>query len=357
MHEILVVKVNSVTPHPNADSLDLIQVEGFDYSIISRKGQFQVGNLGIYVEPDYVVSTNVKEFAFLGEPNKNVRITNRRLRGLWSDGLLIEAKPHHVLGQNVMEEYSITRWEPPVRNNRGFGNEGSDLQCGWQASGPDIVAPKYDLENFKKYSSLISENDYVYYTAKIHGCNARFVYSNGQMYCGSRTTWKHEPGIVITRKNTKTDEVIETIAPNNSWWEAIRQNSWIEEWCQNNPDVVIYGEVFGSSIQGDKFHYGFKNGNLGVRIFDVLENKQWVGFHGMRKNAKYEGLILVPVLYEGIHDKELLYSLIEEYETSLDCGSNHIREGIVVKLQNERYDSKIGRVALKCVGRRYLERS
>ena len=87
MHEILVVKVTCVHPHFNADSLDLIQVEGFDYQIISRRNQFQVGDLGIYIEPDYVVSTNVKEFAFLGEPNKNIRITNRRLRGLWSDEL------------------------------------------------------------------------------------------------------------------------------------------------------------------------------------------------------------------------------------------------------------------------------
>ena len=357
MHEILVVKVICVYPHFNADSLDLIQVEGFDYQIISRRNQFQVGDLGIYIEPDYVVSTNVKEFAFLGEPNKNIRITNRRLRGLWSDGLLIEAKPHHILGQNVMEEYSIIRWEPTTRNNRGFGNEGSDMQTGWQAPGPNIVAPKYDLENFKKYSSLISNEDVVYYSVKIHGCNARFVYSNGQMYCGSRTTWKYKPGTVIERINTKTDEKIETIAPDNSWWIALNQNPWIEEWCRNNPDVVVYGEVFGSDIQGHKFHYGYQSGNLGVRIFDVLENAKWISFHELKTNSKYDGLNLVPVVYFGNHDKELLYSLIEENETAIECGTNHIREGIVIKLQNERTDFKIGRVALKCVGRRYLERS
>jgi RNA ligase (TIGR02306 family) len=357
MHEILVVKVNSVVPHPNADSLDLIQVDGFDYNIISRRNQFQVGDLGVYIEPDYVVSTEIEDFAFLGKLRNSVRITNKRLRGLWSDGLLIPAKSHHVLGQNVMEEYKITRWEPPVRNNRGFGNEGSDMQTGWQAPGPEIVSPKYDLENFKKYSSLISEEDVVYYTVKIHGCNGRFVYSNGQMYCGSRTTWKYKPGTVIERTNTKTGEKIETTAPDNSWWNALSQNEWLEEWCRNNPDSVVYGEVFGSDIQGHKFHYGYQSGSLGIRIFDVLENSKWIPFHQLISNTKYDSLSLVPSVYFGPHNKELLYSLIEENETSLECGLNHIREGIVIKLQNERIDFKIGRVALKCVGRKYLERS
>lgn len=359
IHEILVVKINSVFPHPYADNLELITIEGFDYSIISKKGEFKPNDLGIYIEPDYIVPTDRSEFLFLSDNERKtkVRITNRKLRGIWSDGLLIPAKSEHILGQNVIQEYGIERWEPPIKNSRGWGNEGSDLKSGWCAPGPNIVAPKYDLENYRKHSHLITEDDIVYYTVKIHGCGGRYVFNNNQMHCGSRTTWKYKPGTVIERINTKTKESIQTIAPNNSWWQALEQNPWIEEWCRKNPDVVVYGEVFGNDIQGDKFQYGYSKGQLGFRVFDVLENNQWINFHELATNSRFNGLELVPVIYYNTFNKETLYDLIEADENSFNCGKGHIREGVVIKLKEERYDSKIGRIALKCVSRRYLQKS
>lgn len=166
LHEVLVVEIETVVKHPGADALEIIKVKGYDYSIISKIGEFKVGDLGIFVEPDYMVPTARPEFAFLQKGTKEKqRITCRRLRGVWSEGLLIKAQPHHKVGDNVMEEYGITRWEPPPVKN-AWGAEGAALKSGLQTKEPSIPGvlriPNYDLENYKKYRDLLEEGEMVY---------------------------------------------------------------------------------------------------------------------------------------------------------------------------------------------------
>lgn len=178
------------------------------------------------------------------------------------------------------------------------------------------------------------------------------------MYCGSRTTWKYEPGTIIRRKNTKTNEEFETIAPENSWWIALYQNPWLADWCRANPGVIVYGEIFGPDIQGTKFHYGLQKGQIGFRVFDVLENDKWVSFKQLREDERFAGLKLVPCVYSGPHNREILAQLAEMPETEYEgCGEGHIREGIVIKPHEEMFHEKIGRVALKYVSDQYLQRS
>lgn len=361
-HEVLVVKIESVSKHPNADNLEIISISGYTYSIISKKGDFLPGDLGIFIEPDYVVKTTRNEFSSIHDGKHDTqRITVRRFRGLWSEGLLIKAKDHHKLGDNVMEELEITRWEPPLSKGFRFGAEGTDLKSGIVANSPKISKipiPEYHLENFKKYFRLVSENDIVYYTTKIHGTSARFVFWNGEMHCGSRTTWKRKPGLPIEYYNHKTGEIIQKQAPENSWWEALKQNPWIEEWCKNNPGMIVYGEVFGSIVQGNKFHYGYKDGKLGFRVFDVFRDDKWVDFDELVKNPIFNGLKLVPILFHGKHDAVILEKLAEAPEDSLEnCGKDHIREGIVIKNAIEKFNEKIGRIALKFVSKNYLMKS
>jgi hypothetical protein len=45
-----VIRITSVLPHENADSLEVIPVGG--YTVCARLGQFHVGDLAVYLEPD-----------------------------------------------------------------------------------------------------------------------------------------------------------------------------------------------------------------------------------------------------------------------------------------------------------------
>lgn len=51
--EANIILVGPVTPHPNADKLELTQVGG--YQMVVGKGQFKEGDLAVFVQPDCVV--------------------------------------------------------------------------------------------------------------------------------------------------------------------------------------------------------------------------------------------------------------------------------------------------------------
>jgi RNA ligase (TIGR02306 family) len=70
-HEVLVVEVVEVKEHPNADALEVVKISGYDYTIVTKKGEFKVGDLGVFVEPDYMVPTDHEKFNFLKTAKKN----------------------------------------------------------------------------------------------------------------------------------------------------------------------------------------------------------------------------------------------------------------------------------------------
>ena len=350
-HEVKVVKIDAIFPHTNSDNLEIVQIWG--YQVVVRRNQFPVGSLAAYIESDYTVPLDRNEFKFLddGKGKPRLRITMRRFRGEPSYGLLIPAPQGSVEGDNVMEQLGVERYEPPAP-------KGSKMLTGIQASGPDIPVPTYDLENFRKFHKLFNEGERVILTEKIHGTNARYVYHDGMMHCGSRTTWKMKPGTHVkdvTWIDENGVEVTKTItAPECVWWTALEQNPWIEEWCRNHPSMAIYGEVYGPSIQGSDFHYGKSQGQYGFAAFDILDHGRWVDNAELFDNPIYSNGLLetVRVVYRGPLDVVALEKLAEEDSS---YPKQKIREGIVVKLEyEERFDSRHGRVALKYVSDRYL---
>lgn len=247
-HEVKVVKVENVRVHPNADSLEITDVWG--YQCVVGKGKHNVGDLLAFIEPDYTVPLNKPEFAFLdkGKGKLRERITMRKFRGEPSYGLLIPAPAGSQEGDDVMSLLDVERYEPPMGGSGKGGPTG--FMSGLCETGPEFPVPVYDLESFRKYHRLFEEGEEVIISCKIHGTNGRFVFAEGKMFCGSRTTWKKAPGVslgVKTYKNEETGEEVtrEMFTPDSAWWAALKQNPWIEAWCRSHEGVVLYGEVYG----------------------------------------------------------------------------------------------------------------
>ena len=57
-HEVKVIRIESILPHPNADALELTNVWG--YQCVIRKGAHNVGDLMAYIEPDYMTKMNTR---------------------------------------------------------------------------------------------------------------------------------------------------------------------------------------------------------------------------------------------------------------------------------------------------------
>ncbi len=315
-HACEVVPINLET-HPNADKLSIVKV--FGYIVCVRTQDFSDAQVGIYIPPDSVVPDNDR-FAFLDGHN---RIKVRKFRGIISQGLLMQAPDctEADLGRDFMEEWGITHYEPPLPFSAGGDNE----------KGPPGCYPKYDVENYNRYGHILHAGEEVSITEKIHGANARFLWTEDRIWVGTRTNWK------------KQDD-------KNLWWQALIRNPWIEEWCKEHPDLVVYGEVFG---RVQTMQYGAGPQDMFFRAFDILDKNRWMDHEESKKVGA--GLEWVPELYKGPFDEPAARLLAEGNSTI--PGADHIREGIVIKPVMERQDPEIGRVQMKIVSNKYLEKS
>jgi len=333
MHEIAIVQLDTIEPHPNpeVERMELTHIWGWQCCV--GKGQFQAGDKAIYIPPDYLVPTDHPSFAFLkrddGKPQERIRV--RRFKGTLSQGLMISVPDELAdlpVGTNVIEQLGIERYEPPLPKSTGgdFIGAPSGLYC-----------PKFDVENWQRWNEIFAANELVHVTEKIHGANARFTYAQNAdgewvQYCGSRTNWMAEDD-------------------KNIWWMALKQCPSIGEWCRAHPGQIIYGEVFGQ-VQGLK--YGAGQNDIFFAAFGILNKNTWLNLEEGLKSANDWGVFWAPVLYSGPFDIEKIKELAEG--DSSWPGAEHMREGVVVLPQKERHDNELGRVQLKIVSNRYLEK-
>ena len=337
-HEVLVVRIPAVEEHPNAHSLEIIQIWG--YTAIARKGEFKADDLAIFIEPDYVVPPDAEMFAFL----EKKRITCKKLRGVRSQGLLIPALPGMVEGENVMEQLGIVRYVPKRaggRYTRTAGLNQAESEMAFRNAGT-VPAPhalnrvqKYDIESVRKFVGTFTPGEEVIATEKIHGANARFSFVDGQQFCGSRTQWK---------KQGETD----------MWWLVFAKNPWMKTFCEAHPKHVLFGEVFG---QVQDLKYGAGSTDIFFRAFDVLDatdatSPRWWSHDELE--AAFTEEQRCPVVYRGGFDFTLLKEL--SVGDSLVPGAKHLSEGLVVRPVQER-NTRGHRAVMKLVSDRYLEKA
>lgn len=322
-HRCEVVRLGEPAKHPNADSLEIFKV--FDWDVVSRIGTWKPGDLAAYVVPDSIVDTSRPEFDFIatkGQPGAKYRVTVKRLRGVYSQGLLVPPPAGSVEGQDVKMELGVERYNPVEHAST----------CGDNEAPPPGSPPVYDLESFRRYGqAMLVEGETVAITEKVHGANARYVWANGRLYCGSRTGWKIEDD-------------------KSAWWKAARACPALVEMLKCLPGYVVYGEVFG---QVQDLRYG----RTGVDFvaFDIMSpNGVFLDYREACSLFDRFGVPKVPELYVGPLDLEAAKLLAEGL--SMIAGANHVREGCVVRPIRERMDVRLGRCVLKIVGNGYLER-
>lgn len=389
-HQVNVIQITEIKPHGNAERLEIVPIEGFQ--AVVAKDQFKVGDLAYYVPPDSIVPDRA-EYAFLwgnatfegGTPVKKRRIGAKKLRGEWSEGLLMPIPPHTLItdsniGLDLSDALGIEHYNPPEpgESTAAGSNEGSAKKWrlprtygGWkqlilswlrgERREGGISLPTYDVDNFKKYQNTFQEGEQVIVTEKIHGSNARYCYKpglfgmEGKMYAGSRNLWK-APGSTC------------------AWRRALSHNAWIEKWCREHPGYALFGEITPTQ---KGFDYGSREGKSGevpyikFFVFDVrTPDGKWAeiddpvftgsdiaGSEWFERDKLRYALIdaRVPCFYQGPFNIEAIRKFVDGPSTV--PGANHIREGIVIKSVPERTVSHLGRAQLKLVSNAYLEKS
>jgi RNA ligase (TIGR02306 family) len=121
--------------------------------------------------------------------------------------------------------------------------------------------------------------------------------------------------------------------------------------------VLLFGEIFGSGVQD--MNYGLRDGERAYRAFDIAVNGRYLDFDTKVELFAQFGVEMVPVLYRGPFDLEVLRAHTDGNTTVCDpkkAGKFKGREGVVATPVTEVVLPDGGRMIVKSVSADYLAR-
>ena len=299
-------KIAGVRPIPEADAIECVTVDGWD--VVTKKGEFQVGDLAIYLEIDSWVPTALAPFLSKGkEPRefnsvKGERLRTVKLRGQLSQGLLL---PYATLGriaqegEEVTEELGIQKWERPI-----------NPQLAGLAKGnfPDFI-PKTDQERIQNCKHILEDRQEQYeVTIKLDGSSFTAYHRDGMF------------GVCSRNLELKPSET-------NAFWQ-VANKYLLNEFLPLMGNYAIQGELVGPGIQGNQEQLK----ELDLYVFDVFDIDTQTYLSAEERYEFVDELCLkhVPVVFVSSEAPATLEEVLKLAEgPSLNPKAN--REGLVFK--------------------------
>jgi RNA ligase (TIGR02306 family) len=337
--QITVERVNEVEHHPMASRLDIIQVKG--YRVICGRDQFRVGDAAIYfpinmliplsVSEELGVTKYLKHATYPGDSGRSkCRISSCRLRNIPSHGFVAGPIEHDgPFGTDLTAQYGGHKYEPPVRTDGNYA----------QQETPNFH--RYTrIKTIQRYPKLIPEGTPVRVTEKIHGtsCRIGLCRDDGvfQYMAGGAYKVKREPCTGIY------------------WSPFIDVQPLLEHLSNGEHDVIVFGEIFGPSIQD--LDYGQSERTF--RVFDISVDTIYLDWADVVELCGRFDIPLVPLLACGPFDLDWIKALTYGPTTFDNVKSDFKgREGVVVTpLQEILPYGRGGRKILKSVSADYRNR-
>lgn len=326
-HKAEVILIEDILVHPNADKLEVIPLFGGGYQTVVSKGQFSIGDKGIFIPPDSLVNTTRPEFSFLSSRCKNndpwIKIRANKFRGVQSYGLLVNAPVNAEIGSDYANQLEIKHYEPVP--------ESEDKIVKGTCLAPPGSWGKYDIDSLRRYLGIFEPNEMICVSEKLNGENCRAVVVDNKFYVGSRSKWWEDP--------------------NCNYCRSISKYPQIEKFCYDHPGYIVYGESYGKVKY---FIYGKTEPDFAC--FDICKpDKKYIDVEQWLDICKNYDIPTVPIIVTNF---PFCFATIEAFSSgpSLIPGSNNIREGCVIKPMIEGWNYEIGRKILKLVSPDFLNK-
>lgn len=350
-----VVAIDAINPHPNADRLEVATIRGA--TVVVGKDTFKAGEPVVYFPPDILIPETVAETLgvkkylkhahfSLGDPIKTqCRVAACRLRSYPSFGFItpmsvLTDPTVHKVGDDVSGDFDAKKYEPPRRPQAIMAAEAAPEHPSFH---------EYtSLEHYWRHTESFRLGEPVVITEKIHGTNSRVgvinVDGEFRYFAGSHHVNRKPP-----------DEGRFCV-----YWEVLSHPGVMEllnDLCNEQHNVILFGEIFGPSIQD--MDYGVERSARGYRVFDISVNGRYLDWAVVKIKCEKFGVPTVPELYAGPFNQEILFAFRDGPTTVCESPAAKFkgREGVVVKPISERFDEKLyGRLILKSVSADYLDR-
>ncbi|MDO9154350.1 MAG: RNA ligase (ATP) [Paludibacter sp.] len=325
-------KIKALEPIEGADAIEKATVLG--WQLVVKKGEFNVGDLAIYVEIDSVLPDK-PEFEFL--KSRGMRIRTVRLRGQVSQGICF---PLQFLptdfnieeGADCTQVLGVTKYEPPIP---------ACLSGKAKGRFPSFI-PKTDETRVQVLQSTLDKykGEKCYITEKVDGSSATYYINNGEFGVCSRNL-----------------ELIED--DENSLWKVARQLDVENKLRSLSKNIALQGELVGEGIQSNKLRLRGQT-ILFFNAFDI-DKFEYLNFRDFQHLLSTLELPMVPIVsvdYELENDIDAIVKM--GVRKSIICPEVWA-EGIVIRPITDKIDLQLSdnnfsnnRVSFKAINPEFL---
>lgn len=224
-----VCAVEEILPIEGADRIELARVKG--WQCVVSKGEFNVGDFGVYFEIDSLMPLDNPAFAFLAHPDKptqtHVKLKTKKCLGQISQGLLIPVGKFENLGAydegtDLSDILGIEKWEPQIP---------AQLQGLVKGTRPWFV-PMTDEERVQNYKPYELYGTYEI-SEKLDGSSMSVYFMDGEF------------GICSRKMNLSETE-------GNTFWQVARALELRKLLTDFGQNIVLQGELIGEGIQRNR---------------------------------------------------------------------------------------------------------
>lgn len=337
-------KIGALSPIEGRDRIELATIDG--WSVIVKKGEFQVGDSCVYIEIDSVLPEK-PEFEFLR--SRGFRIKTLRMAGCISQGIVfpltILPDGAYAIEDDVTELIGVTQYVPSMDREPLTKPESKlkyprflmrrkwfrKLVLRQKRNGefPDFI-PKTDEVRIQNIPNILADKSKWIATEKIDGSSGSFVLKRRKTFlpffkdrfeyivCSRNIRLPQDDGSVYWRVSTKYDIKNKLRRLIGNW-----------EW------VAIQGECIAPKIQGNKY----KVSEPDLYVFNLLYPDGRAGSVIAQKICEEQGLKFVPILQTEYTLPDTVQEVLDYAHGKSKIGDT-FREGIVFRSEDGRRSFK-----------------
>lgn len=317
-----VTKLSPVIGHPN---LELATVKG--WNCIVEKGQFKVGDLGVYYAVGCIPDKTgrVKTVAMGGVISQGVLgpmswLSDRGYKDLSkykeNDSVAVEMKVKKFIEQEEADQYEKKSTHEP-----------------FPESVPKTESTRLQHDPIAMLAAIQDKN--ITITRKEDGCSCTFMYLDGEIkVCSRNYAW------------TAQDK--EAMPVYYATFEKYGIGPKLRKLKRN---IAIQGEIVGPAINGNRL----LRAKVELEVFDIfdIDAQQYLSYDEMCALCSALSLRTVPLLYRGpANTLDLTVEGFMKLAEATEYASGECAEGIVVNSDDPVWRTR--RVHFKVISNKYL---
>lgn len=330
-------RILDIQPIDGADKIELATVQG--WQVVIKKGEYQVGDLCVYIPIDTIVNTTKQCFNFLANPknlNEWVKINTKCIKGKYSQGLVIpisnlDQTQTYQEDDDVSVQLDVKKYEKESRNQ--------SVPKISTITFPKDIIPITDEDNLRTKYKVLNElkDKELYITKKMDGSSMTIIKQNDDF-------------MVCSRK-----QILDSTAQMYQWIHQEKIDDRIKSYGQN---LAIQGEFCGPKVNGNQM--GLTEYNFFVFNIKNLDSGNFYGWDDIKRICQEIQLETVPLIDIFVCDDTWTINKFQELSNqqtyTLGTGKQVPAEGIVIRPINPATSNVLNKMlSVKVINQKYKD--